>query len=864
MGRWGVIGACLILIMTLGLPTAMAQQGTSQGPWVQDSEKLNQSGLHDYEQLTNALHRIERSSGGRMTVESVGTSNEGRDIWLAKLGTGDRTVLYITQQHGNEVHGTEAAIHALRTLAGSNRPEVRRILDEITLLVIPRVNPDGSERGASHNWRQNYDPDCDAAENACTRGRGFDPNRWHDPRIPDEAVLVPETLAVRQVYAEYQPELVVDYHNQGRYLNDDGEQITMSVVWSTLPVDAEVTPEREAAIDYGRQVSRLMYDSVQDYGHAEVSLYPIGDEPTLQTARNAYGYQGSGSVLVETSGASRSIGQKSAGKLIRQLYVTMLDVAAAVADETVFDIDPASADEIPPRGPGIGNPNAGKPGERCANVRATEEGIVGTDAGRLYDYVIDYEAQIVPSNSDAYVRPTKDEACALQAAYQYLVEGEPALAAGLADDLDYEVVEFADNVTGRTHYILAERPTDDVLDQRGWGMYVHDSGSDSNVTVEVPNPRAIANSQRLGVQAFDAIGAGNLLIHGARNSANRADDLGVSPADPRANGDSVFHHIHLAAVQRGDVAVQTIGTSEGGSNEIVVTAGQVPPTDLAEIIGATFVDHGYDVCLFGDGSCLRLSASGNIQGQASRAVGADWVALYPHATLRNTVAGRQAMSEALAEVFLGPEEPPQETGPAQHVTDFADDVAGESPAGWTGIWRDGAFTIADQPRRLYHQVVSSGRQGLTWDAVGDQGHVQGDVEVAALVRVPSPMTSTRFVLPIHASGTAALENAYYLDVNGNNVRINRYLDGTFSNLASSALPFTFTADTWYNVVLQRTGDEVAGKVWPVDADEPADWQVTVVDDELDGGRVGVGHLTSGADVDWASYAVGTGGEAAPR
>jgi hypothetical protein len=67
-------------------------------------------------------------------------------------------------------------------------------------------------------------------------------------------------------------------------------------------------------------------------------------------ARNAYGFQGNGSVLVEQR---RDIGQKGGGMLLRTAYASMFAVLEAATEETLQDIDPAKADQIPLRGEGI-------------------------------------------------------------------------------------------------------------------------------------------------------------------------------------------------------------------------------------------------------------------------------------------------------------------------------------------------------------------------------------------------------------------------------------------------------------------------------------------------------------------------------
>jgi len=248
-------------------------------------------------------------------------------------------VLYITQQHGNEPLGTEAALQLLQR-AGAGGAGWDAILSRITLLVVPKVNPDGSERFQ----RQNHDPDCAGA--FCTPSVGFDVNRWHDPAVAPEVNPVPEAAAVQRVFARYQPSFVVDYHHQGSFVSDGGDLITGSIFWpNTAGVPAP-------AVALSRQVCVVIADTMSHYGFAEISQYP-GTLPR-GIARNSYGLLGAGSVLVELRG---DLGPKSAGMLVRTAYTIMGAVAESVADGTVHDQDPARADLIPLRGEAVDDPH---------------------------------------------------------------------------------------------------------------------------------------------------------------------------------------------------------------------------------------------------------------------------------------------------------------------------------------------------------------------------------------------------------------------------------------------------------------------------------------------------------------------------
>jgi Zinc carboxypeptidase len=327
-------------ILGLGFTqAALAQQSRPNGPWLEGVQHMSLERLHTYEELTLAVHRIAARSGGRIQLESIGKTNLGRDIWLASVGTGATGVMYVTQQHGNEPLGTEAALQLLNRIATGNGPAVQKLLDKLTLTVVVRANPDGSELFQ----RQNVDPNCSGA--FCLSGVGFDINRYHNPSLAPENNPVPEAAALQRAYARYQPHVVVDFHHQGSYVSAEGDLITTSTFWPNVP---EVHP---GVVSASKQVAWLIADTLGHYGFSEVSQYPGLANPGI--ARNAYGLLGSASVLLEFRG---DIGQKSSGYLIRSAYAAMAAVLEAAAEGTLGSINPALADTIPPRGAFITDP----------------------------------------------------------------------------------------------------------------------------------------------------------------------------------------------------------------------------------------------------------------------------------------------------------------------------------------------------------------------------------------------------------------------------------------------------------------------------------------------------------------------------
>ena len=127
---------------------------------------------------------------------------------------------------------------------------------------------------------------------------------------------------------------MVDIHGQGTYVTDEGENVTSSMLWPT-------NEDAAAVADLSKQLCVVMMDQMSQYGYATVNLYPGGTEPGI--ARNAYGIEGAGSVLVEIKGG---IGQKSVGMLVKHTVEQMMAILEATADGSLYDADPDRVDEL--------------------------------------------------------------------------------------------------------------------------------------------------------------------------------------------------------------------------------------------------------------------------------------------------------------------------------------------------------------------------------------------------------------------------------------------------------------------------------------------------------------------------------------
>ncbi|WP_224334886.1 M14 family zinc carboxypeptidase [Haloprofundus halobius] len=149
------------------------------------------------ERLAAKLRALDERSP-LVALRRIGRS-AGRDdpLWEFRIGRGETNVHLVTQLHGDEPAGTEAILTVLRELVDD--PERHAdVLNELTLTVVPRANPDGAmfardddgdgtaervtRRENVQPWRQDasrHEPDY----HSVNRPPGYDLNRDFDPTV---------------------------------------------------------------------------------------------------------------------------------------------------------------------------------------------------------------------------------------------------------------------------------------------------------------------------------------------------------------------------------------------------------------------------------------------------------------------------------------------------------------------------------------------------------------------------------------------------------------------------------------------------------------------------------------------------------
>ncbi|WP_204289993.1 M14 family zinc carboxypeptidase [Micromonospora gifhornensis] len=335
-------------------------------------------GFISHEELRRSLQQIEHTSKGKVQVDVAGYSNQGREIWTARVGEGDTVVLVQSQIHGNEMHGTAAVLDALRTL-GNNSKRSEEIRKAVTIVAIPKLNPDGSEADIRQNQRTWSDvvadfpqlADARTAWNYNTRVGGFDVNRDFNPNldyVPQAAhfpgnsastgwYITPEAQTARDVYRALEQEfgtvdIFADLHNQAACYTGEGmdDYTTLSISGRFIDNPAQHGNWPKFNYDASRRVNVAVYDALQSGNspQSKVTLYPQNTN-LPGTALGSFALRGSATILFETRGQTQSWGQKQHGMLTKQVEDGLFGIFNAITDGTLDTIDPERYELIPER-----------------------------------------------------------------------------------------------------------------------------------------------------------------------------------------------------------------------------------------------------------------------------------------------------------------------------------------------------------------------------------------------------------------------------------------------------------------------------------------------------------------------------------
>jgi hypothetical protein len=268
-------------------------------------------------ELGERLRALQERHGDRFRLETIGRSFEGRSIQQFTVGRGPRTVLLWSQMHGDEPSATPALLDvADYLLAHAQEPAAAAILEKLTLIAIPMLNPDGTERYQRRN-AQAIDINRDALN-----------------------LATPEGQLLKSVRDRHQPELGFNLHDQNRRTTVTGASVLASIALLAVSGDAQgtVTPGRvrakRACTAVSAAMSPFVPGGVTRYDE-DWSPRAFGDNITAW---------GTPVVLIESGGLPAG---RPATDLTRLNFVALLTTLADLAVDDLAGHDPAAYDAMP-------------------------------------------------------------------------------------------------------------------------------------------------------------------------------------------------------------------------------------------------------------------------------------------------------------------------------------------------------------------------------------------------------------------------------------------------------------------------------------------------------------------------------------
>jgi hypothetical protein len=162
-------------------------------------EKNNYQKLTSYDELTEFVYQLDNLTDN-LNVEVLGQSVEGRNLYALKFSnsefgrdTSKIKVLIFAQQHGDEQSGKEGSLLLASKIT---QPNLVGLLKYIDFVLVPQMNPDGSELDTRFNANQ------------------MDLNRNH------LILTEPEVIALHKLFDEYLFEAAMDVHEYYPYTED--------------------------------------------------------------------------------------------------------------------------------------------------------------------------------------------------------------------------------------------------------------------------------------------------------------------------------------------------------------------------------------------------------------------------------------------------------------------------------------------------------------------------------------------------------------------------------------------------------------------------------------------------------------------
>jgi hypothetical protein len=150
--------------------------------------------------------------------------------------------------------------------------------------------------------------------------------------------------------------------------------------------------------------------------------------------------------------------------------------------------------------------------------------------GKLIEHVEAQVSAMPGSSGNHYQDPSPAEIVLFNDVLSAIVDADVALAASLANALDYEVIRFIDNTLPQNQefIILQKTPSGDHF----WGSLIYNQDACRDVVIQCPHPRFDSNTGLEGAYIFTRLNTRAMMISGTHrcNSTSASNCSGTTTA----------------------------------------------------------------------------------------------------------------------------------------------------------------------------------------------------------------------------------------------------------------------------------------------------------------------------------------------
>ena len=280
--------------------------------------------FHDKSLITNRFSyadfrmAMKKYGKGSFQEENLGQSIEGREIKSYTIGKGKIKILLWSQMHGNESTATRALLDVFQFFDQKIlfQEEQDKLLNRLTIRIIPMLNPDGAERFQRRN------------------AQGIDMNR--DAR----ALQAPESRMLKKAVDEFEPDFAFNLHDQRRMYNIKGTSKPSSISFLAPAYD------ESESINEVREKAMLLIAELNEYLQSFLpdSVGRYDDSFTYRAFGDNIQHWGSSTILVESGWIHNDLEKEAIRKYNFLLLMIAFD---SIAGDRYNSFSQANYENIP-------------------------------------------------------------------------------------------------------------------------------------------------------------------------------------------------------------------------------------------------------------------------------------------------------------------------------------------------------------------------------------------------------------------------------------------------------------------------------------------------------------------------------------